>query len=59
MYRTPRKPGFIGALPWAPLATFLATVVLGNWFATQYAAAHYTGLGVPLLSIMGRPIYPP
>jgi type IV secretion system protein VirD4 len=59
MYRTPRKPGFIGALPWAPVVTFFATVILGNWFATQRVASHYTGLGAPLLSIRGYAIYPP
>ena len=59
MYRIPRKPGFIGALPWAPVITFFATIILGNWFATQNAARHYTGLGPPLLSILGYPLYPP
>jgi type IV secretion system protein VirD4 len=59
MYRTPRKPGFIGGLPWAPVVTFFATIILGNWFATQRAASHYTGLGAPLLSVLGYAIYPP
>lgn len=59
MYRTPRKPGFIGALPWAPVVTFFATVILGNWFATQRAALHFRGLGAPLLSVLGYAVYPP
>jgi hypothetical protein len=59
MYRIPRKPGFIGALPWAPVSTFFGTIILGNWFATQYAARHYTGLGPPLCSIFAYPLYQP
>jgi len=59
MYRIPRKPGFIGAFPWAPVCTFLGTIILLNWVATQYAAHHYTGLGPPLFSIFGYAVYHP
>ncbi len=59
MYRKPRQPGFIGAFPWFAVATFLATVVLGNWYATQYAASHYRGLGAPLFTFHAHAYYPP
>jgi len=59
MYRLPRRPGFLGAFPWPPVCTFFGTILAGNWFATQYAARHYTGLGRPLFSSLAYAIYPP
>jgi type IV secretion system protein VirD4 len=59
MYRKPRKPGFIGAFPWALVLTLANTIILGNWCATQYAALHYRGLGMPLFTVFRRAVYPP
>ena len=52
LYRTPRKPGYLGGYNWRATALGLLLLVLVNFAATQYIAAQFQyqpALGRPLL----------
>ena len=62
LYRTPRKPGYLGGYNWhaTTLGCFLLVVV--NFIATQYIAARFwyqPALGAPILRSKSASIYLP
>lgn len=62
LYRTPRKPGYLGGYNWRATAFGLLLLVIVNFAATQYIAAQFQyqpALGRPLLRSKTGGIYQP
>src|SRR4051794_12983012 len=62
LYRTPRKPGYLGGYNWRATALGLLLLVVVNFAATQYIAAQFQyqpALGRPLLQTRTGGIYQP
>ena len=62
LYRTPRKPGYLGGYNWRATAFGLLLLVVVNFIATQYIAARFQyqpALGTPLLRTRGGGLYQP
>jgi len=41
LYRTPRKPGYLGGYNWPAMALGCLLLVVVNFIATQYIAARF------------------
>ena len=57
LYRTPRKPGYLGGYNWRATASGLLFLLIVNVVATQYIAARFgyqAALGPPLLATARR-----
>lgn len=62
LYRTPRKPGYLGGYNWRATTFGLLLLVVVNFIATQYIAARFQyqpALGPPLLRKHGGGLYQP
>lgn len=62
LYRTPRKPGYLGGYNWRATVFGLLLLVVVNFIATQYIAARFQyqpALGPPLLRTRGGGLYQP
>src|SRR6266436_1216140 len=62
LYRTPRKPGYLGGYNWRATIFGLLLLVLVSSVATQYIAAQFQyqpALRKPLLRTKPGAIYPP
>jgi type IV secretion system protein VirD4 len=62
LYRTPRKPGYLGGYDWRATALGCLLLVVVNFVATQYIAAHFQyqpALGAPILHAKPGGIYQP
>src|SRR4051794_41825332 len=62
LYRTPRKPGYLGGYNWRATALGLLLLVVVNFGATQYIAAQFQyqpALGRPLLQTRTGGVYEP
>ena len=62
LYRTPRKPGYLGGYNWRATALGCLLLVVVNFVATQYIAAKFqyqSALGPPLLRAKSGGIYQP
>src|SRR5450631_1722322 len=62
LYRTPRKPGYLGGYNWRATALGCLLLVVVNFIATQYIAAKFQyqpALGLPLLRAKSGGIYQP
>jgi type IV secretion system protein VirD4 len=62
LYRTPRKPGYLGGYNWRATAFGLLLLVVVNFAATQYIAAQFQyqpALGRPVLQTRTGGIYQP
>jgi len=62
LYRTPRKPGYLGGYNWRATVFGLLLLVVVNFAATQYIAARFqyqSALGQPLLRTRGGGLYEP
>lgn len=62
LYRTPTKPGYLGAYNWRATALGFVLLVVVNFIATQYIAARFqyqAPLGQPILSAKSGGIYQP
>ena len=62
LYRTPRKPGYLGGYNWRATTLGCLLLVLVNFVATQYIAARFRyqpALGPPLLRAKSVSIYEP
>lgn len=62
LYRTPRKPGYLGGYNWRATAFGLLLLVVVNFVASQYIAAQFQyqpALGRPLLQTRTGGIYHP
>src|ERR1700730_12806018 len=62
LYRTPRKPGFLGGYSWRATALGCLLLVVVNFTATQYIAAKFQyqpALGPPLLPAKSGGSYHP
>jgi len=62
LYRTPRKPGYLGGYNWPAMALGCLLLVVANFIATQYIAASFQyqpALGAPLLQAKSGGIYQP
>ena len=62
LYRTPRKPGYLGGYNWRATVFGLLLLVLVNFVATQYIAAQFQyqpALGKPMLRTKTGAIYQP
>ncbi len=62
LYRTPRRPGYLGSYDWRATVMGLLLLVAVNSAATQYVAVQFNyhpALGKPLYRIAGRTIYQP
>jgi type IV secretion system protein VirD4 len=62
LYRTPRKPGYLGGYNWRATSLGLLLLVVVNFGATQYIAAQFQyqpALGRPLLQTRRGGIYQP
>ena len=62
LYRTPRKPGFLGGYNWRATALGCLLLVVVNFIATQYIAGRFeyqSALGSPLLRAKSGGLYQP
>ena len=62
LYRTPRKPGFLGGYNWRATALGCLLLVVVNFTATQYIAARFdyqSALGSPMLRAKSGGLYQP
>jgi type IV secretion system protein VirD4 len=62
LYRTPRRPGYLGGYNWRATVFGLLLLVVVNFAATQYIAAQFQyqpALGQPLLTTKTGGIYQP
>ncbi len=62
LYRTPRKPGYLGSYNWRATALGCLLLVVVNFIATQYIAARFQyqpALGAPILRAKFGGIYQP
>src|ERR1700744_3782753 len=62
LYRTPRKPGYLGAYNWRATVFGLLLLVVVNFAATQFLAAKFRyqpALGTPLVRTHGGGLYQP
>ncbi len=62
LYRTPRKPGYLGGYNWRATALGCLLLVVVNFIATQYIAARFQyqpALGAPILRAKSGGIYQP
>jgi len=62
LYRTPRKPGYLGGYNWRATVFGLLLLVLVSFVATEYIAAQFQyqpALGPPLLRTKTNAIYQP
>jgi len=62
LYRTPRKPGYLGGYNWPAMALGCLLLVVVNFIATQYIAAGFQyqpALGAPLLQAKSGGVYQP
>ena len=62
LYRTPRKPGYLGGYNWRATALGCLLLVVVNFIATQYIAARFQyqpALGAPILRAKFGGIYQP
>ncbi len=62
LYRTPRKPGYLGGYNWRATALGCLLLVIANFVATQYIAAKFQyqpALGRPLLRAKSGGVYKP
>lgn len=62
LYRTPRKPGYLGGYNWRATLLGLLLLVVVNFVATQYIAAQFQyqpALGRPILETRTGGIYQP
>src|SRR5579875_3254084 len=62
LYRTPRKPGYLGGYNWRATCFGLLMLVVVNFAATQFIAANFQcqpALGRPLIRTKGGGIYEP
>jgi type IV secretion system protein VirD4 len=62
LYRTPRKPGYLGGYDWRATTLGCLSLVVVNFVATQYVAARFryqSALGPPLLRVRSGAIYKP
>src|ERR1039458_7888843 len=62
LYRTPRKPGYLGGYNWRATALGCLLLVVVDFVATQYIAARFQyqpALGAPILRAKSGGIYQP
>src|SRR3984885_8429246 len=62
LYRTPRKPGYLGGYNWRATTLGCLLLVVVNFVATQYIAARFQyqpALGAPILRAKSGGIYQP
>jgi len=62
LYRTPRKPGYLGGYNWRATAFGFLLLTAVNFAATQYIAAQFRyqpALGRPMVQIRTGPLYQP
>jgi len=62
LYRTPRRPGYLGAYNWRATVFGLLLLVVVNFAATQFLAAKFEyqpALGAPLVRTRGGGLYQP
>jgi type IV secretion system protein VirD4 len=62
LYRTPRKPGYLGGYDWRATTLGCLLLVVVNFIATQYIAARFQyqpALGAPILRAKSGGIYQP
>jgi len=62
LYRTPRKPGYLGGYDWRATTLGFLLLVIVNFIATQYIAAKFQyqpALGSPILRAKSVGIYQP
>lgn len=62
LYRTPRKPGYLGGYNWRATGLGCLLLVVVNFIATQYIAARFEyqpALGTPVLNAKSGSIYQP
>lgn len=62
LYRTPKKPGYLGGYDWRATAFGCLLLIVVNFVATQYIAARFQyqpALGAPILHAKSGGIYQP
>ena len=62
LYRTPRKPGYLGGYNWPAVALGCLLLLVVNFIATQYIAVSFQyqpALGAPMLRAKSGGIYQP